>query len=586
MTLEGGERQLLAATALRSTWDANAAGAKGLVLLARWADPRHEADAAVAIVPNPWRDPEELARAHSYLAELHEIALSALDARLGAYHGDGWGPHHARLLLGPWLLAYVPSAYDRWCRLQAATERSHALVAYGPGMEATTPPADTLDAVQLLKTDEYNLQLMSRMFDVMRIERLSIEAHVHAQQFPLLQPSLKRRVADASIRALLSVRASRSVVLKSAHFSESALTALARKTGLHALPAPSSPVCARTASDVHSRERTTAVALGSTAFERWLSNWLMRDLPTCFLEGFGDLRLAASAFGPPPRAILSANAWHYDEPFKLWAARASDHGTLLLAGQHGGNYGVEAWHSSELHERTVTQGYYTWGWTEGPGTKPMPAAKMTGVTVARRAPAERDILFATTVWQRFPVQLEYGPERFDAYLERQCRFVAALAPEVRGRVRARVHRESSDWAVAERLLAEASDLRIEGWDEPFLESLSRSSLFVCDHLSTTFAEAIGLGWPTLLFWHPDFYDMRPRARAAFDELRAVGVLLDTPEAAAHTVGDVVADPLGWWNEPSRRGAIDNVAGQFALSRASAPDDWAAELRRVALGGRA
>ena len=52
----------------------------------------------------------------------------------------------------------------------------------------------------------------------------------------------------------------------------------------------------------------------------------------------------------------------------------------------------------------------------------------------------------------------------------------------------------------------------------FFKSLSEKKLYVCDHFSTTYAEALAANVPTILFWNPEFNELRPETRLYFDLL--------------------------------------------------------------------
>lgn len=108
-------------------------------------------------------------------------------------------------------------------------------------------------------------------------------------------------------------------------------------------------------------------------------------------------------------------------------------------------------------------------------------------------------------------------------------------------------------------------------------------LFVADHLSTIYLEALAVGKPCILFVDPKINTNRFNSGAQdyFDGLRAVGILHDTPESAAHAVGQIYGDVESWWNEPSRQAALERFRQHFARTSYYALDLWAAEFKRLA-----
>jgi putative transferase (TIGR04331 family) len=290
--------------------------------------------------------------------------------------------------------------------------------------------------------------------------------------------------------------------------------------------------------------------------------------------------------GRCPAAVLSANAWHYDEPFKRWVADGAETGSLLLGVQHGGNYGIDEYAPSEDHETAITDRYYTWGWTREDvraTTTPMPAPKlMTREELPADAEAE-GVLFVATVASSYPTQLNTGPERFARYLARQSEFLSALPAEVAAVMRVRPHRESLGWDIAERIADAHPEIPIESWEVPFAESMKACRVFVCDHLSTTFVEALAANKPAVLFWDPAETKVRAEAAAIFEELREAGILFDDPAAAVSAVAEAYADVVTWWRDPMRVAAVAAFRERFARTDPHAIELWAAELRGVISG---
>jgi putative transferase (TIGR04331 family) len=600
----GGPRPLLVATSLDATWAPIDPGAP-LVLLAPWCrrcgGPAPQG--AWSMVPDPWTTPEARRAGEERRRTLERRLFAVLGRALAELHRERWEERTTRLLLGPWAFSYLSAQIDRWERLALAARSHSGLVAWGidPGLDSV--PADTLDAVERLKGDVANLECMTPMMRALGIDVRPLPAArpplpSDTPPLPAGEPSIAiaavtrpprsfaRRAAEAVMRMALATRGGPVVALRGAHFAPAVQIAMMRASRLAIAPLPDSGAVPRAAVDSAQRARLAPLDFGTTGLERHLSSAIVHDLPVCFLEGYAGLRAAAAQIGPFPKAVLSANAWHYDEPFKLWAASAAGERTVLLGVQHGGNYGIDACSPSEEHETAVTDVFYTWGWT-GETTRaktvPMPAPKLVGREAWTPDPARRGILLVTTSTPRYSLQLDRGPEGFERTLDRQRRFVLALSDARFAELRVRPHREDSGWGIAERLTAARPGVTIETWQVPFDASLAAARLFVCDHLSTTFAEALAARRPTVLFWDPADTPIRDAARDVFEGLRAAGILFDDPESAARAVDAAGDDVAAWWGEPARVHAVAAFAGRFARTSAGASREWVAELLRFARG---
>lgn len=582
-------RVSLATTALEEFWDTSVL----VVFLAPWClrYSRRQAWEPLGgmLVPDPWAASGALATAETDVERRHEASLAALGAAIDARLGEGHSERYWRIVLGPWLMAYVPALYDLYARVSAALESYPGLTSVVLDPSCEVVPHDTLEAVQLLKDDAYNLQLCSRLLRELGVAVRTREQRVDAPPFPFgVRRAFARTLSDGVSRADVALRAGRVVMLKNAYFPPAVLPRLTAMTLGRAVPGPASPVVPPTAPDPAARASLVLPPIGDDDFGHLLAAWLPKDLPTGLLEGRRAVSEAAERFGRAPRWVMSANAWYYDEPFKQWAAEAAESGTALLGTQHGGNYGIDARNFSEDHETIIADVYYTWGWERAgrpAQVTPMPATKLIGRPTIGASGEKDGILFVSTTLPRYPMQFPHTPERFEAYLALQQRFAAALDAHALAALRLRPHREDGGWDVAERWRDAHPEVQIESWDVPFAESLQSCRICVIDHLSTTFAEALAADKPTILFWPPEAFPERPEARTLMDGLRRAGILFDSPEEAAEAAGSAYAHVAAWWKRPERRAAVSAFCERFARTSPDALELWTRELDRVLREGR-
>ena len=314
------------------------------------------------------------------------------------------------------------------------------------------------------------------------------------------------------------------------------------------------------------------------------------DVPQSFIEGFDGLRNEAERTYPSrPKAIFSSGAWYWDEAFKQWAAVSAENGTQLLGTQHGGNYGSLAYHPSEDHEITITDRYFSWGWERsdhGATVTPWFASKLAGRKPQHADSRKDGILFLTTSAPRYLFQFPHTPDRFNQYLLWQSRFLASINSRLRLKIRVRFHPEDFGWDIAQRWRTSHPEIKVgtETCDTSFIQSLENCRLYICDHLGSTFQEALSADKPTILFWDPAINELRPEAQPYYDRLRAAGILYDIPEAAADGVNVVYDNALAWWNDPGRQEARRIFCNRFAWTSSNAVNEWTGEFIRISKDG--
>jgi putative transferase (TIGR04331 family) len=582
-------RIFLATTALEEFWDVTLP----MVFLGEWCllHGRREYWKSLNghLLGSPYENAEKLEKEYNYVNELYEKILPILAVKLNTVHGKSFSHRYWRILLGPWLKWYLSVVYDRYLHLKKVVNEFQDFTTIGLSAESFVVPVDTLDFNCFISEDSYNLQLCTKILHALGHDSPTKKIGIRQNSLyhKLQGNSWKRQILSPVIQRVVGIAAKlqRTILLRSSYFSKKLELQMVFRSAGRILPDwHKSGACMRYEYDGEKRHMLRGAELGEGEFELCLSTMLFADMPQCFVEGFNAVEEEASRrFPKRSNAIFSANSWYYDEPFKQWAAKSAEVGSLLLGTQHGGNYGVLKYMPSEIHETSIVDHYYSWGWElHNCHAKviPMPASKLLGRNQIGPDDTKTDVLWGATSVPRYLVTLPFLPSYFQDYLNWQLRFARALPLQIVKSIRFRPHYEDYVWDIIGRITNLIPNLRVESWAVPFESSLENCRLYVCDHLSTTFVEALAVNKPTILFWNPRANELRSEAQTYFDLLIDSGILFDTPELAAAAVAAVYYDVENWWNEPRRQDAIQKFCDRFARTSPDAISIWNTELSRV------
>ncbi|TCV84265.1 LIC12162 family transferase [Sulfurirhabdus autotrophica] len=585
----GNEEVFLVTTALAEFWDTT----KPIIFLGEWCL-RYKQHAFWEkvdgkLMESPFREHEQTKEAYDYINRLYEKILPLLGDALNSIHEVNYSNHYWRIVVGPWLHYYLSTVYDRYIHLKSAMEKHPKCTTIGLSEESFVTPHDTLDFICYLLEDSFNLQIYTKLLSALgrAFPRKKVQINSNTLYTKMQSSSLKSRIFSRALKVCLDLFANiwHPTLLVSPYFSRHAEFQLLFKSYGKVLPFRaikknwSSVSC-----DKAIREKLKVIPLGKDEFECCLSSMLFSDVPHCYLEGFkGNKESADTIYPKKVKAIFSANSWYYDEPFKHWAATSADKGALLLGAQHGGSYGGLAMMVSENHETAITDYYFSWGWERADCMSrviPFSATKLAGREKIGANNQQFGILWAGTALPRYLVQFPLLPKYFNEYLSWQRRFANVLSQNARAEVRVRLLDEDYGWDIAQRLIDTFPDIKIETSTVSFLESLGNCRLYVCDHFSTTFAEALAANKPTILFWNSQTNELRPEAQSYFDLLRKGGILFDTPESAGEALNQIYDDVETWWNDSERQNIVEMFCERFARNSPDAIELWVAEFKRL------
>lgn len=552
-----------------------------------------------AITMEPAYRDEEVPAILRYLDDVYERSLKVLSAKLNHLHGMDHDERYWRILTGTWLKQHIHMLYDRYLHVSAALSSYPDLSTVYLDESSFQTPGTTIDYIELLKGDLYNLQIFTKIMRRLNREFPKLKADLNRyvySQVSVHKPPLNRALTFFKKQLASRISAigpmKRKIVYHNAYFPRDVQILLLLKTKLRLSPFYYPNVdfrdtpCSRGMRDV-----LKDLSFGENEFEKMLFDFISEEIPLVFVEKYRQTAEEIDRLYPfNPKAVMSATSWHYNDFFKLWAASRSEKGALLVGLQHGGGYGILDYWLQERQELAVVDRYYSWGWSRDTGgirarVKPLTPTKLVGRRRRSGSLKTRNILYDLTTWSRYLVQFPVTTDYWRLYYRDIAVFSNALSEKVIPHLILRPHREDMGWELVRRL----EDIfppgaRIETWDVPFIESLESSSLFLCGHPTycTTFIEALQIDKPTILFYdpHASANALTPEARESFALLSRAGILFENPLDAAKQVNSVHEHVDEWWAEKECRGAVAGFIEGFARVSKRGMDEWIRELEDI------
>jgi putative transferase (TIGR04331 family) len=529
---------------------------------------------------------------YEYIMGIYEALLEELSERLNSLHGTDYSARYWRILLGPWLIHYLFISYDRYIHVSTALEKYPGIQTVLLAQDDYRTCMDTRDFWCSVDEDAYNLQLYSQvikflgykfqskkkkneknfMYDLLGARKGSWKGRLVAK----LRLFLKTIIATHLFKGIIvfqnsyfPYRSERRLILK---MLGRLLTVNEQKFSLE-----------KYKFNVEKRSILEDVTSKGDDFCCYISKMLKNDIPHCFVEAYKDITAEGiKAYPENTKVFFSANSWGTAEIFKNRAASLAERGAKLIGTQHGGLYEARLNFPEFEHNVSILDVYYTWGW-ERENTKakivPMFANKLIQHETIGADNQRCGVLWATSIATRYLYRFPEPPELFREYLRWHKRFAKELSGEVKAQLVVRPHGEEKGWGIVARLKNEISNLTIETQEVDFLESLKRYRLYVCDHLGTTYLEALASNMPTILFWSPTAKKIRLDVKPDYDMLRRQNILFDTPEGAAEMVNKIYNDVEKWWNDPERQEVITTFCSKMVRTSENALNDWKTELEK-------
>ncbi|WP_169312406.1 LIC12162 family transferase [Methanoplanus limicola] len=542
------------------------------------------------VLPYHWDDRNILYDDYLYLDSIYERYLDCLAKNLNELHNTNYSLNYWRIVVGPWLYYFIEILYDRYLSLKTAYESGLVTNTWICKKDTNNWIPDDFEMFQnWFCFDKYNFYLYSRIVETLNLisyEKLDVK----------IEPD--NNIICSSSENKIKKLAKRINVIYNDFFSEgfnkivfvdsylSNLDIIKLQILLRQIP------CLYESGNIYMNSSTLNSKLRrkikfnscKSEFELLLNKLIPENMLKAFIESYKSFHeMSLEVYPKDPEIIFTANAY-LRTSFCFWAGYSKEKGAKVVGTQHGGHYGNGLWSASEDHQIKICDRYYSWGW-EVKGEKkviPLPTGKFNIFKCNVKPNRYGTILWIGMTVPRysyFMYSASVGPHMLN-YIEDQFKFYNFLSDQVHDIIYLRLYPYDFGWNEKNRWVDKYSNIKIMGGNMSFVESLNKSRLAICTYNATTYLETFVANFPTIVFWDPYYWELRPSAQKYFDQLREVGIFHETPESAAKMVNEIYKDPLSWWNKPEVQEAKDEFCYQFARTSDDWMKQWKNEFKKV------
>ena len=535
-------------------------------------------------LPYHWDDREKLYQDYLYLHDLQERVLAKLTQELNGFHGVNYSLRHWRILLGPWLGAFLHISFDRWTNVQKALS-SHTLTSTTvlPELESDFIPNDMGDFNKFISSDEWNHVIYNHVLRYLS----SIPLETKSSQIVAKAPASKAIAKQSLGQKFLNFysRIAKKLCKSNDAFFINTYLPFRQEAWINfklwQIPQIWNFVHAvRVGIDKSKRQKILQLD-ATNDFEKFFSTIVYQQIPKVYFEGYQALVSQTKMQGWPqnPKFIFTSNSHISHDVFKAWAALKVEKGSRFAVGQHGGLYGMGKWSFNETHEKEISDAFLTWGWKDSGNVKVKPIGKLKfNHPLNSNHAKEQNLLLVTNTTPRYSralFSIMIGRQWLD-YFEDECQFVESLTPSIQNVLKIRMYPQDYGWSHASRLKNRFPNVFIDDGKKKMGEILKHSRIYVSTYNATTFLESISMDIPTVIYWNPKHWELRSEAAQYFEKLKGVGIFHDSPRSAANHINQVWEDVDSWWKSREVRETLVEFKNNYCLE----PTDLLSRLERL------
>jgi putative transferase (TIGR04331 family) len=544
------ENKVLITTALQETWKLDS-GIQS-VFLGEWCKLYSEysswSKVDSEVLPFHWDDRNKLKNDHDYLKGLYERILPLIGEKLNFLHGTNEPVQFWRIVLGPWLITYLPIVFDRWEMLRLAFEKNkkYTTAKFTENVEMSIAQHFS-DFLELMQTDRWNFGLYQRIlvdYYQDHINFFEVELpNIIFEKTSKSKTTVRSKLMNSVDKFFGFLGGKKGIMFYNSYFPPKKLILL--NLSLYQIPRlfvnefvyPSYQK-----SDSGLRNSIMLDFDKASDFEFFLGEQLFKDMPISYLENFKTIYEKANNILLQHKSILTANSYWCDEVFKFWAAKKQQSGTELIICQHGGSF--PPLFDTFQHEEDISDKNVIWFKPYHYKHIQLAPTKVVKGKAIKNTDGNCAVLGYEGPRYSYRATAAGLTHQGLAFFEQTANFCDLLDETVKNKLKIRPYFEMG-WETKQRYIDRFSDVTVDH-KTSYKYFLQEAKLIVCTYPQTTFSEAMASGKPTILLYIPEFNELIPEAQELIEALQSVNIIFSDPLKAANHVNSNWDSIEEWW----------------------------------------
>jgi putative transferase (TIGR04331 family) len=535
-----------------------------------------------------WDDREKLFKDYRYLQEVYEKLLAELSERLNHIHSVDHSLRYWRILIGPWLGYFIQMLFDRWFMLKLIIHQKEIIDCRILERDTISMvPNDMAHFTGLFRGDNWNETVYGQLLDICWRDEVNIvkvcAPEVDKKQNDDVNQGAKTTLIRNIERWLFLFNKlfpkDDGYFFISSYLPLKIDFKLQIRLGQFPKLWRSQPIPVTKPSIQKRQWRLGDNEFKNDSFEAIAYQLIPLHIPTAYLEGYQQLVKIAGLLNWPkkPKSIFTSNAYLEDDLFKVWAAEKTESGVPLIIGQHGGHFGMTPFAFHEEHQISIADTWLSWGWSDQKRPEIKPVGNLKGFGRSVNYDSNGGALMVEVAQPRYSYELRAMPisKQWLVYFEDQQHFLKALPHELCKQVLVRLKRDHG-WDQILRWKNQMPEVKIDPKRQNISSLIKKRRLYIATYNATTYLESLSWNIPTIIFWNPNYWELKEEVKPYFELLKSVGIFHENPESAAKHMIKVWDDVATWWESDE----VQGVRKQFCYQFARIPDDPEGDLLKI------
>ena len=493
-----------------------------------------------------WSDLSKVKKDYIYLKNIYELFLSTLTLYLNSYHRVNHSETYWRVVIGPWLLQSICIIFDRWETLQKVFRENENkideinIIRFD---EKLLISDDFYNFTEKMETHNWNHKLFIEIINELKPNTIFKEKNLSKEQYQSSKKNKKHYLK--TIDKLLSIFPSnKKKLFYQSNFRILDSIILYLKNGI---------MCRQfnefsfkiTTQNFIDRTKLNLNFNYKNDYEKFLSKFILRIIPSSYLENYKSLVENSIQLKFNPDVILTAFGHFNNDFFKIWLAQKISENKKFYVCSHGG------WVEEEVNfsswEKTAFK-FISWKKEEGTNFIQMPPNFLLKKRKILDKLKGKSLLFLSYHVETYAHRIQDGPISSDILdnHEQWLQFLKILNTNVKEKIIFRQGPFKDNWCFKQKFIYDFGEKFISK-KKKLEHDFSNSRIIINTAMQTTFFETMKIGLPTIILLKKDLWNLSKDLTVFYNKLKVNNVIFTNYVDAARHINTIWEDPLKWWN---------------------------------------
>jgi putative transferase (TIGR04331 family) len=543
--------KVLVTTAIEETWGGDK---DELIFIGEWCkdyDRRDEWNKRqYTTLPYHWTDRDKFAVDHDYLQSLYERVLDALLIFLNDQHNLDKSKNFWRMIVGRWLLTYIPILWDRWECMRCALDDHDYDKIISLNIESDQCiPTDYTEFTHFMNLHLWNQEIYKKIILFRGISHHEQKkSNLSIARFKAYNDSWKKKVIICIDRLLQAFNINEKVFFSNSYFDLKSFVALSFK--LKQLPLFHAEfdrilkdnVDYLTGCPVFKDRDDTLNMDVNNDFEQFVSENIICQLPLIFLEGFKKVLKDTSNIKTNAPIIFTSSSHLFHSVFQIWSAIQVHNGKKLITSAHGG--AIPDKFSMFNYDEMISYKKVVWNKPYCDNHVQLSPSKLIRSKGSFKAGKRLSLIGLELLSYSYRCQSGPNSSLLMEDYQKNTKFCRLLDDKVFEQLKIRPS-ANNGWNTRQRYIDDFGVDKISS-EKSVLDFISNSKVVVCTYPQTTFSEAMQSGVPTILLYMDKYWETESLFNDLIEHMKEVKIIFTNPYLAAKHINKIWGDPGAWW----------------------------------------